>query len=368
VYTSFKIRNFRCFQELELDDLALVNLIAGTNNVGKTALLEAMFLHCGAYNPELILRLNAFRGIRTEELSSEYWIEYLLSSLFNQFDISKSIDLMGKDTVTGRRSLRLRAVGKLLELATHRVSVPVPDKSAMGYTKDGLEGGPGGSEVAKVLELEYEDAGKQGKCHMIMDRTGFHTEPFPSPSPFQAFFQDARDPASFSNQAVLYGKLEIHGKQDQVLQALRIIEPRLESVRNVTFSGNPILHGDIGMGHLVPLFMMGDGIVRVANLVLQIGNAPGGVVLVDEIDSGLHYSVMFNVWKAIAFAVRQSNTQIFATTHSWECIKAAHEAFASEEDYDFRLHRLDRIDGEISAVTYNQEALAASLKHELEVR
>ena len=61
MYTYFKVKNFRCFQELEFDDLARVNLIAGVNNVGKTALLEAIFLH-GGNNPKLGTVINALRG------------------------------------------------------------------------------------------------------------------------------------------------------------------------------------------------------------------------------------------------------------------------------------------------------------------
>jgi hypothetical protein len=117
MYTYFKIRNFRCFQDLELGNLALVNLIAGTNNVGKTALLEAIFLHGGAYNPGLTLKVNAFRGIETIALSPGAWLEHPLSSFFNQFDASKTIELMGEDTVLGHRKLRLKAVGRSLESA-----------------------------------------------------------------------------------------------------------------------------------------------------------------------------------------------------------------------------------------------------------
>jgi len=374
MYTYFKVRNFRCFQELELDDLALVNLIAGVNDVGKTALLEAIFLHCGAYNPELTLTLNPFRDIEAEDLElAKVWtwhrVEYLLHSLFNGFDVSKSIDLVGEDTVTGHRSLRLRAVGKLLESAAHQASISVPNESAIGHVEDESEEVPS-SESAGVLELEveHEESGRQRKYRMVMDRNGVRTEPLPPAPPFQAFLQDARTRIPFHRQAILYGNLELHAKQDQVLQVLKVIEPRLKSIRTVAVAGGAILHGDIGIGRLVPLPVMGEGMVRLANLVLHIGNAPDGVVLADDIDSGLHYSVMFKVWRGIALAARQSNTQVFTTTHSWECIKAAHEAFASEEKYNFRLHRLGWLNGEIKAVTYDQGALAASLKHGMEVR
>jgi len=354
MYTYFKVRNFRCFQELEFDDLALVNLIAGANNVGKTALLEAMFLLYGVYNPEIIVNLNVLRGLGEMDLTLGRWAEHPLSSFFNQFDVSKIIELTGGDTVAAHRSLRLRAVAK-----------PV-----VGYIKDESDW------LLKVanalefgLELEYKEAEKQGNYYIIMDRDGsIHVNPpLPIPS-FQAFFQGARVHTSLSEQATLYGNLELYNKQDQVLEALTIIEPRLRRLAVVSVAGNPMLHGDIDIGRLVPLPIMGGGIVCLANLAVKISNAPNGVVLVDEIENGLHHSVILKVWKAIALAARQSNTQIFATTHSWECIRAAHEAFASEEEYNFRLHRLDRMNGEITAVTYDQESLAASLKHGMEVR
>ena len=64
MYYKFTIDNFRGFKNLTLNSLKRVNLISGKNNVGKTSLLEALFIHCGAFNPDLILRVNAFRGIQ----------------------------------------------------------------------------------------------------------------------------------------------------------------------------------------------------------------------------------------------------------------------------------------------------------------
>ena len=361
MYTSFKIRNFRCFQELELDDLARVNLIAGVNNVGKTALLEAIYIHCGAYNPELVLQITAFRGFEKMEVKPESWIEHPLSSLFSQFDVSKIIELTGEDTVTKHRSLRL--------------GVPRESpKSAEVYQDadfalDEFGGVLSSSEVPKILELECEGSGGQKKYFLIMDRKGIRVQPPSPPPPFKTFLPGSRMRTLFSMQARFYGNLELDDEQDQVLRVLKIIEPRLESIRSVALAGGPMLHGRVdGIARLVPLPVMGEGMVRLSDLAVKIGNAPDGVVLVDEIENGLHYSVISKVWKAIALAAKESNTQLFATTHSWECIRAAHEAFALEGTYDFRLHRLGRVNGEIKAVTYDKGTLAASLKHGMEVR
>jgi AAA15 family ATPase/GTPase len=102
--------------------------------------------------------------------------------------------------------------------------------------------------------------------------------------------------------------------------------------------------------------------------LLAIATAPHGVVLVDEIDNGLHHSVISKVWQAIDDAARRFDTQVLATTHSYECIQAAYQAFNETENYDFRLHRLERVAEKVRVVTYDRETLAAALTGELEVR
>jgi AAA15 family ATPase/GTPase len=103
-------------------------------------------------------------------------------------------------------------------------------------------------------------------------------------------------------------------------------------------------------------------------ILLAIANARGGVVLIDEIDTGLHHSVIQKVFEAIGLAAREADVQVFATTHSYECIMAAHRAFSENGSYDLRLHRLDRAGDRIRVVTYDQESLEASLDLSGEVR
>ncbi len=119
---------------------------------------------------------------------------------------------------------------------------------------------------------------------------------------------------------------------------------------------------------MIPVPYMGEGIGRLLSILLAIANARGGVALIDEIENGLHYSVQKQVWQAIAHAARQNDVQVFATTHSYECINAAYEAFASSEPYDFALHRLDRIDGEIKVVRYDRDMMKYALEMFHEVR
>ncbi|MEK9138830.1 MAG: ATPase, partial [Bacteroidota bacterium] len=78
--------------------------------------------------------------------------------------------------------------------------------------------------------------------------------------------------------------------------------------------------------------------------------------------------VMSKVWKAVGRATREVDVQLFATTHSWECVRAAHEAFDTDDTYDFMLHRLDRVEDKVSVMSYDRETLAAAFKNDLEVR
>jgi hypothetical protein len=101
-----------------MTNLERVNLIAGVNNVGKTALLEALFLHCGGYNPALVLNVNAFRGIEAVKLELGQWNEAPWDSLFREFESATKVELVGKSKESGRRVVRLKVLRQPEELAT----------------------------------------------------------------------------------------------------------------------------------------------------------------------------------------------------------------------------------------------------------
>lgn len=362
MYLSFMVKNFRCFRELTIDSLERVNLITGMNNVGKTALLEAIFLHAGAYNPHLALSINALRGIETIKIELGRWIEPPWDSLFINFDVSKSIELTGENTLTRRRVMQLRILRDPSEMAeVARLIYPQDYRVREQLLST--------SEQAKVLELRYQEQNERPvRYFLIADTRGVRVEPIPPAPPFPAFFQASQWRPPLIDEAERFGKLEIQGKQNVLLSVLKLIEPRLTRLAVVVTAGVPILHGDIGAGRLLPLPLMGEGMVRLANLILYISNAPNGVVLVDEFENGLHHSVLQDVWRAVGEVAREFNTQIFATTHSWECVLAAHRAFCDAPKYDFRLHRLERKNNDIQVVSYDQETLDAAIKVGLEVR
>ena len=92
------------------------------------------------------------------------------------------------------------------------------------------------------------------------------------------------------------------------------------------------------------------------------------MVLVDEIENGLHHSVMEKVWAAIATFARRYNVQIFASTHSHECFRAARQALHSEKEDDLRLYRIEHSRGKLRTIRYDREMMDSALEFDVEVR
>jgi hypothetical protein len=361
MFRRFRAKGFRNLEDLELDDLARVNLVAGGNGSGKTALLEALFLHCGAYDPRFALSPRVLRGLPENiPLSLANADEAPWQSLFGGFDMSRNIDLESTNTDGLSFQQRFSSVKELSELG----QVPELQKVLPGELSDSSH------RLERVLKLEHETSGRKDKeVHYLIARAeGLRIEPIAPRPPFPFHFIHARRQVALLEHAERFGKLEKAGRQDDLLDMLRLIEPRLKKIATVVVGGEAVLHGDVGVGSLVAFPEMGDGIIRLTDLALVIREAAHGVVLIDEIENGIHYSAMEKVWRALRQAAREQDVQLFATTHSFECITAAHRAFSEGDDYDFKLIRLERINEKTRAIAYDREMLEAAIEADLEVR
>jgi hypothetical protein len=387
---SLRVKNFRCFSGLALNQLERVNLIAGKNNTGKTALLEAIHLHNHPNNCQLPIEINRLRGF--EEPGKAF--ADVIGWLFYGKRPEVGLDLSSSDEKGIDRTLSMW----LLDAAGARERFPEA-------VKELVENLPAGQwyPVLGGLILRYEQPGEPprfswGAPTHVPSGSGLMWVGARVPWNVPSFFLGSGTPSP-EQDVKFFGQLEAAKRQGEVIPPLQILEPRLQrlaliplgSSPAVHFSGSissgpisspsprpqaapvfqagePILHGDIGLPRLIPMPLMGEGMRRVLSLVLAITNAPGGVVLIDEIENGLHYSVMKDVWRAIAHAARQADAQVFATTHSWECIEAAHRAFKESGPYELRFHRLDRGDGGITAKSFDERMLDVVEKSDLEVR
>ena len=101
---------------------------------------------------------------------------------------------------------------------------------------------------------------------------------------------------------------------------------------------------------------------------LAFHQARNGMILIDEVENGLHYSVLVDVWRKLNWLSREFNVQVFATTHSYECMEAARDAFKEAEDEDLLIHRISRRDAGIKAATYSFEGLEYNFDLGMELR
>lgn len=362
MYASFTARRFRCFQNTTIEPLSTINLISGKNNVGKTALLEAIWMHQGYFNPELGVRVSALRGL------TRIKPEEAFRDLFSDFDVSAPIELVSHDEN-----------GKSHEL---RITVSEPTTSRMEFRKDGFNGDNGHDEtatdrisqestqsVASEVELEFiSEDGPTIRSQAVLEPNAIRFERTPGIKAPTGIFLTSRQSGDLEELAERFANLAVTKQEEKIVRFLRIIEPRLQRLTVQYRSGLPIIYGDIDMPRLVPLPLMGQGMGRLLQIALAISDATDGILLVDEVENGLHYTVMAPVWRAIAELAKEYRVQIFATTHSRECIDAARQAFVKIRDVSFALHRLETSSEGIGAVTYDLDMLDAAIEIDAEVR
>ncbi|HKV37572.1 MAG TPA: AAA family ATPase [Blastocatellia bacterium] len=350
---SLEINNFRCFRSLSISSLGRVNLIAGVNNAGKTALLEAIYLLASPNLPIWPPPLNFLRGL--DKLPPNVDLRTRWGWLFRQRDVTQPISIRWRtnDEITDAQAA---ADWRSLDIRWQ----PIDDAVRFGESPENNQDG--------LVVLSSKPKGATSPDIVSVTRAGF-TRPEREVASIPLGVISGAAERGFEEDARRFSEMYLlPGGSKPVMEALRVLEPRLVDLRVLNLGGISMLYGEIGIGRPVPLSQMGEGVGRILSMVLEITRAAGGIVLIDEVEHGLHHSAMERIWKVIDHAARQSNVQVFATTHSWECIQAAHMAFEQDPPYDLRLYRLERAGEDVKVISYDRETLGTSVDMDLEVR
>ena len=345
MFERLRIRNFRGFGDLRIDSLGRINLVTGRNNAGKTTLLEAIFLLSGAANARMALNAhitrNQRRGAPPRWAADTWW-----KPLFSGLDTNRAPEISGSHSRIGGMKLTIRW----------------ERPSKQEFSRDGIPAA--GFPERRSLKFEYED--RNGKIASAAQETAdkLDVEQDDDYEPFSAAILQTGG-GDANDDAVRLGQLRRRKRGQLILDALRVVEPGLAGVEDNSSSGVPMIYVDVGLSELMPLQVAGAGMTHVARIVLDAASVEGGVLLVDELENGLHHSVLPDVWRVIDKASADFGVQVFATTHSFECIEAAHEALGPD---GFRLHRIEAEDGEHRCVTLSPTAIAGAVRHNMEIR
>jgi len=376
---SLHISGFKLFRDLELPKLGSLNLFVGKNNTGKTCLLEAVELYASS-SPWDILRVASRRepdGVqrRTFDKLGPFDFEESLRPLLNLFHrerghLSKPYIQVSAGHPESNLQLRCEPyLDDFLEMGAMPAEVggiePSSHRRHLGYLLDRGFELVRGKKRSRPHFIERYLRRLPISEEMMKDEGWLHPDVAP------VAFLPAR---GFSNSEAkrLWDKASLADKDELLLDWLRFVEPEVRDLRYISDpeSGSDLpylkIDGDRGR---TPLSSMGDGLTRLFHIGLAMSNASGGILLIDEFENGLHWEVQKDLWKALFEAANQFGVQVFATTHSTDCIRgflaAQSEVLKLSENY---VYRLERNGDDVYALDLPSENLGAALRQQIEVR
>ena len=364
MYSSIRINGYRGLGSFRLDGLGRVNLLVGTNNCGKTSILECVELLRSPGNPHVLGSIFGRRGELGYLADEDPQAHLDVTRLFANRDLRSEVSIEAD-----------RASAADPSVWNDKVTISVKD---MHDVESGLEEQ---DRIEKdrilVLRMNWSDPAHEFKARITSE--GF--------LPFPGRTMRVRNGAHKAVQVIgtnglyateivrLFDDLVLTEHEDQVKQALRVIEPKIERIATIAterwtlFREAPsgVVLKLRGVAGRIPIGSAGDGMWRMLGLALTLANAKGGVLLVDEIDTGLHYSIMGDMWRMVGKRATALDVQVFATTHSRDC----YESLASIVELDsppveVTIQRIDPSRGR--AVGFSNEDIVAVAERGIEVR
>jgi hypothetical protein len=365
MYESIHIKRFRQFQELSLSGLTRVNLFVGRNNAGKTSLLEAMELLAFGGTPPALLRSGQRRGERlapnipVREQPARWVPRVDLRHLFLEHKIEEGsfFSLVSKSESS---EILVRCEVKQI----------FRDEAQLELAADSMESGPqfalsltGRNNAGQPILIPLSPDGS------ALRETRMREGALGAQEPSAPVVFLSTGGSEVRELARTWGKIVLTPEEDKVTAAMRFVEPAIE---RLAFGGEASDGGVViklkGSELPVPLGSLGDGSRRMLALALLLTRASGGVLLVDEIDTGLHYSTLESMWRLVIETARRLNVQVFATTHSGDCTRALAwlQSDAPELATDVSVHRIEK--GSAEATRYSAEELEIAAQHHIEIR
>lgn len=375
---SLEIRNYRNLRHLTIEKLGRVNLLVGKNNTGKTSVLEAVGIYVNKGNLPYLIQLLDERG--------ENYIRR--NPNLTEDDVLKTLSALFTDRRAGYSPTEQIVIRD--EKLTDEFSLAIDTGIRLRLTRyiETLEP-VSGSQLLRTnripVDADYTELGNHLGVELIADST-LRIIPL-------SFFERNLSSRFFSNDGIivknqfvrtknidreingiLWDAIALTDKENVVIDALRIVDIGVERVTFVNRNDRsderlPVIRLKKD-SEIIPLRSMGDGINRILTIILAMVNCENGYLLIDEFENGLHYSVQEKLWEIIFDLAEQLNIQVFATTHSFDCIEAFSAVLSNgKQDKDTgAMIRLENYEGNIEATVYDADEIQATTRVQVDPR
>jgi hypothetical protein len=371
--SSLRINGYRGFERLDMTGLGQLNLLVGKNNSGKTSVLEAMHLLTSRGDPAALWQVLWRRGERfpVEQDPRRPQPEVDISHLFTGHEIRPGANFTFATTNEAPESSITFEIAELgpkeqVDLFGPDEEVAVPSKR---FALE-IKGTP--QPVIQMIPLS-RSGGLGGETLNLSHGVGLCRRANEA-APTQYI---ATESLTGDQLVYLWNRVQLTPHEELVLRALRFLDPDVERVAaqhtaQAYYGASSGRGGFIikrkGSDYPIPLGSLGDGMWRMLTMAIAITQAKGGVLLVDEIDTGLHYTAMAEMWRLIFGAAQEFHVQVFATTHSYDCVHSLSTICAA--DAEARRHvTIQRIEaGKHKAIPYDEREIKLAAERHIEVR
>ncbi len=343
---AITVERFRGLKHLEVEGFGRVNLVLGKNNCGKTALMEALWVVSEpSLAPHAVISCQRARNPSVPASDFErFW-----RPLFWNQDADQGFALKVRFVASRRMSVEFRK--------SQAQSVFIEDKAVSGARP----------RASWTVDVRTERDGQEFQDEVVGSSAGLQ---IPSGEGEDSFWIrtvpgiSEGDVRSFSN-------LKQAGREAELTTLLREIDANVSGIELLSPTGTQAeLFVRLAQheGPSLPMSMMGEGFQRCFEIGVSAVGGNRAMLFIDEIDNGLHYSALTPVWRWLANVSAKRDLQVFATTHSEECINAASRAFAEANDDGLRVIRLDRRQDKTVAAVYNRDLVETAIAADVEIR
>jgi len=323
--STLELRQFRGLEHVKFENLGRANLIVGGNNTGKTSVLEALVLLHGS-TEQLKSLPRTFRELpRSEQdLGLGFWKLLVRGDNIDEFKVQGDAEMLRGTKYEGKWIIGPGEKVNSAVVTLHN------------------NGNAGVNNVERALKLSILST-KQAAPETVSDL--------------------------FNQIAPLNPENE--DKLEELLR--KSIEPRLRRLRYAKPQGTHthLVYADLGNGPMLPFTQLGQAFARTLQVYCEIFAERPQILLVDEIENGLYYEGLEDYWRGLMAVLEDQDVQLFATTHSRECMEAAHRTAAAMEGDPLRFLRLDRrVDDpeQIVATSFGTEEMATAIEFNREMR